>query len=166
MLPAKNRAEAITALKSVIAESGPYQVFMILMGTAPFEPFDYLEPLLPDCKLIVSASAGYNEFPVEWMTENGIWFCNTRNAVAEPTADMAMFLTLAVVRDTTRAEKSARTGLWRNDHVPCTDPTGLTLGIIGLGAIGKVWPKFWLLGIFAIDSVSVSILRERLLLSI
>ena len=111
------------------------------MGTAPFEPFDreLFAPLVPDCKIIVSASAGYNEFPVEWMTENGVWFCNTRNAVSEPTADMALFLTLAVCRDTTRAEKSIRSGLWRNDHVPCTDPSDLVVGIIGLGAIGKVW---------------------------
>jgi lactate dehydrogenase-like 2-hydroxyacid dehydrogenase len=110
------------------------------MGTMPFEPLDadFFGPLVPDLKIIVSASAGYNEFPIEWMTQNGIWFCNTRHAVSEPTADMALFLTLAVVRDTSRAEKSARDGLWRNDHVPSTDPSGLTLGIIGLGAIGKV----------------------------
>ncbi|KAG0649153.1 2-hydroxyacid dehydrogenase [Hyphodiscus hymeniophilus] len=137
VLLAVNHAEAVPALKVAIADSGPYQAFMVLMGTAPFEPFDYLESLLPDLKIIVSASAGYNEFPVDWMTRNEVWFCNTRNAIAEPTADMAIFLILAVVRDMTRSEKSARAGLWRNDHVPCTDPTGLTLGIIGLGAIGK-----------------------------
>tara|TARA_R110002060_G_scaffold18725_1_gene25677 strand:+ start:1096 stop:1752 length:657 start_codon:yes stop_codon:yes gene_type:complete len=140
VLSVKNRKEALPAIADVVATSGPYSGFIILMGTAPFEPFDgeLFAPLIPDCKIIVSASAGYNEFPVDWMTENGIWFCNTRNAVSEPTADMALFLTLAVCRDTTRAEKSARNGLWRNDHVPCTDPSGLTVGIIGLGAIGKV----------------------------
>jgi lactate dehydrogenase-like 2-hydroxyacid dehydrogenase len=136
----KDRKEAIPAIESQVAKSGPYYAFIILMGTLPFEDFDaeFLAPLAKDCKIIVSASAGYNEFEVDWMTKKGIWFCNTRHAVAEPTADMAMFLTLAVVRDTSRAEKSARTGLWRNDHLPCLDPTGLTLGIIGLGAIGKV----------------------------
>lgn len=110
------------------------------MGTGPFEPFnaELFGPLLPDCKIIVSASAGYNEFPIEWMSENGIWFCNTLHAVSEPTADMAMFLTIAVIRDTSRAEKSARGGRWRSDHVPAADPAGLLLGIIGLGAIGKV----------------------------
>ena len=110
------------------------------MGTMPFEPLDadFFGPLVPDLKIIVSASAGYNEFPIKWMTQNGIWFCNTRHAVSEPAADMALFLTLAVVRDTSRAEKSARDGLWRNDHVPSMDPSGLALGIIGLGAIGKV----------------------------
>ena len=71
VLPVTNRAEAIPALKSAMADCGPYQAFMILMGTAPFEPFDYFEPLLPQCKIIVSASAGYNEFPVDWMTQNG-----------------------------------------------------------------------------------------------
>jgi lactate dehydrogenase-like 2-hydroxyacid dehydrogenase len=115
------------------------------MGTSPFEPFDYFPLLLPDLKIVVSASAGYNEFPVGWMTENNIWFCNTRYAVAEPTADMALFLTLATVRDMSRSEKSAREGKWRNDHVPCKDPTGLVLGIVGLGAIGKVF--FFLLAI-------------------
>jgi lactate dehydrogenase-like 2-hydroxyacid dehydrogenase len=110
------------------------------MGMRPFELIDnaYFTPLLPDLKIIVSASAGYNEFNIEWLTKNGIWFCNTKYVVSEPTADMAMFLTLAVIRDTSRSEKSARAGLRSGNHVPCLDPAGLTLGIIGLGAIGKV----------------------------
>jgi lactate dehydrogenase-like 2-hydroxyacid dehydrogenase len=116
---------------------------MVLMGSASFEPFDddaheIYTPLLKHCKIVVSASAGYNEFDVNWLAEKGIWFCNTRDAVSEPTADMALFLTLAVCRDTTNAEKSVRSGKWRSNHVPCTDPSGLIVGIIGMGAIGKV----------------------------
>lgn len=94
--------------------------------------------LLPHCKIIASASAGFNEFDVEWMTRSQVWFCNTRNAVAEATADMALFLILAVLRDTTRAERGARGDSWKTGLVPCRDPTGLTLGIVGMGAIGKV----------------------------
>lgn len=71
------------------------------------------------------------------MTRNKIWFCNTVNAVAEATADMAMFLTLAVLRNTTVAEKQARNGSWKANIVPSRDPAGLTLGIVGAGAIGK-----------------------------
>jgi lactate dehydrogenase-like 2-hydroxyacid dehydrogenase len=110
------------------------------VGTKPYEDFDaeFLSALVPNCKIIVSASAGYDEFAVDWMTANGIWFCNTRNAVAECTADMTMFLILAVLKDTTRAEKSVRTGKWRLDHVPTVSPSGLTLGIVGMGAIGQV----------------------------
>ncbi|KUJ07910.1 D-3-phosphoglycerate dehydrogenase [Mollisia scopiformis] len=143
ILSVKNRAEAVPAIAEAVAKTGPYSAFIILMGTAPFEPFDgeFFTPLVPECKIVVSASAGYNEFPVNWLTDKGIWFCNTRNAVSEPTADMALFLTLAVCRDTTRAENSVRNGLWRNNHVPCTDPSDLIVGIIGLGAIGKHYAR-------------------------
>lgn len=78
-----------------------------------------------------------NEFDVDWMTSQNVWFCNTVNAVAEATADMAMFLVLAVLRDTTRGEKQARDGTWKANIVPARDPTDLTLGIVGAGAIGK-----------------------------
>ena len=109
------------------------------MGTRPYQDFDaeLLSPLVPACKIIVSASAGFDEFDGDWMRKNGIVFRNTRDAVSECTADMAMFLILAVLRDASRAEKSARSGLWRNDHVPTRSPSGLTLGILGMGSIGK-----------------------------
>ncbi|KAG9780421.1 hypothetical protein KCU88_g3695, partial [Aureobasidium melanogenum] len=109
------------------------------MGTPAYEPFDeaLLGPLVPHCRIITSASAGFNEFDVDWMTRNNIWFCNTRDAVAEATADMAIFLMLAVLRDTTRGERGARNGDWKKGLVPSRDPTGLTLGIVGMGAIGK-----------------------------
>jgi lactate dehydrogenase-like 2-hydroxyacid dehydrogenase len=71
------------------------------------------------------------------MTRNGIWFCNTLDAVAEATADMAMFLTLAVLRDAYRAERGARSGTWKAGLVPTRDPCNTTLGIIGMGSIGK-----------------------------
>jgi hypothetical protein len=115
----------------------------VLIGTLRYKPFDkeLFGRLVPDCRIIVSASAGYNEFDVDWMTSEKIWFCNTRNAVSEATADMTLFLTLAVLKDTSRAERQAREGKWRHGApglVPTTDPRGLVLGIIGMGSIGKV----------------------------
>lgn len=82
------------------------------MGTIPYEPYDktLLGALVPDCEIIVSASAGYNEFDISWMTEAGIWFCNTVDAVSEATADMAVFLVLATVRNASVAERQARKG--------------------------------------------------------
>lgn len=114
------------------------------MGTPPYEPFDgeLLSALTPDCKIITSASAGYNEFDVNWMSEQSIIFCNSVDAVAEATADMAMFLLLAVLRNTSNAEKSVKARKWRTggggNLSPARDPTGMTLGIVGMGAIGKV----------------------------
>ena len=134
------------------------------MGTIPYEPFDedLLGGLGSHCKIIVSASAGYNEFDIDWMTRAGIWFCNTVDgesaierspqdhmnaagltrihndaAVSEATADMALFLILATVRNTTLAEKQARSGKWKAGLTPSQDPVGKTLGVVGLGGIGK-----------------------------
>ncbi|KAH8586381.1 putative 2-hydroxyacid dehydrogenase [Bisporella sp. PMI_857] len=139
VLDATNRKEVQKVLPEMIKSSKPIDGFIIRMGTPPYEPFDedLLKALVPDCRIITSASAGYNEFDVEWMTRNNIWFCNTVNAVAEATADMAIFLTLAVLRDTTRAEIGARNGSWKAGIVPARDPTGLTIGIVGMGSIGK-----------------------------
>ena len=140
ILDATDRKETQEKLPKLIAEHGPIDAFIVRMGTPPYEPFDehLLKALVPHCKIITSASAGYNEFDVDWMTRSGIWFCNTIDAVAEATADMALFLILAVLRNTTVAEKQARNGIWKQGIVPSRDPTGLTLGIVGLGSIGKV----------------------------
>ena len=141
-LPAADRKETKELLPATIEKDGPIDAFIIRMGTPPYEPFDedLLRALVPHCKIITSASAGYNEFDVEWMARDGMWFCNTVDAVAEATADMAIFLLLAALRNTSNAERSARSGTWRSapDIVPGKDPTGLVLGIVGMGAIGKV----------------------------
>ena len=68
---------------------------------------------------------------------NGVWLCNTQNHVSEPTADMAMWLTLAVILDTPGADNSDSAGLCKNGRV-LSDLSGLKLGIIGMGVFGKV----------------------------
>ncbi|KAH8689881.1 putative 2-hydroxyacid dehydrogenase [Talaromyces proteolyticus] len=145
VLEAYDRKTTQALLPETIKKDGPIDAFIIRMGTPPYEPFDedLLSPLVSDCQIITSASAGYNEFDVQWMAKQGIWFCNTLDAVAEATADMAIFLMLAVLRNTTNAEKSAREGSWRvaPGLVPARDPSELTLGIVGLGAIGKYLAK-------------------------
>lgn len=109
------------------------------MGTIPYEPFDadLLSALEPACKIVVSASAGYNEFDVDYFTRAGVWFCNAVHAVSEATADMALFLILATVRNTSVAERQAREGRWKAGLTPSGDPKGRVLGIVGLGSIGR-----------------------------
>jgi lactate dehydrogenase-like 2-hydroxyacid dehydrogenase len=140
VLDATDRTQAISKIPELIERNGPIEAFIVRMGTPPYEPFDFFGPLVPSCKIITSASAGYNEFDIDWMSRNGITFCNSVDAVAEATADMAIFLILATLRNTTMAEKSVRAGKWRSgaELVPATDPNGLTLGIVGMGSIGKV----------------------------
>ncbi|KAK2879302.1 hypothetical protein FQN49_000998 [Arthroderma sp. PD_2] len=139
-LTSPTRDGLIPELAARVGKDGPFDIAVIRMGTIAFEPFDeeLLKPLIPHCKIIASASAGYNEFDVDWMTRNGIWFCNSRNAVSECTADMAMFLILAILKNASVTERLAKGGLWRGkDLAVAKSPRGMTLGIIGMGSIGK-----------------------------
>ncbi|KAK2051000.1 putative 2-hydroxyacid dehydrogenase [Colletotrichum caudatum] len=117
VLEVTNREETIAMLPEDIKKNGSIDAFVIRMGTPPYEPFDQglLGALVPSCKIITSASAGFNQFDFECMTSETIWFCNTVDA----------------------------TGTWRAAPglVPGKDLSGLTLGIVGMGAIRKYLAK-------------------------
>lgn len=99
------------------------------MGTPPHEPFD--QGLFRTVKSShTSAGAGFIEFDAKWMASENIWFCNTINAVAEVTADMAIFLRLAVLLNPNNDERSAKAGIWGEvpGRLPRRDPLGPTWG--------------------------------------
>lgn len=62
VLEATNREETKAWLPGMVAKAKrPIDGFIIRMGTPAYEPFDeeLLNPLLPGCKIITSASAGF-----------------------------------------------------------------------------------------------------------
>ncbi|EOA83153.1 uncharacterized protein SETTUDRAFT_155730 [Exserohilum turcica Et28A] len=138
ILDVSTRAEALEDIPRIVASRGPYQCLVCRLGPQPFEPFDsqLLGPLLPDLRIVVSAQSGFDDFHVDWMTRQGIWFCNTRHAMVESTAEMALFLIMAVSRNTSRAEQSLRSGMWRGRLPLSRDLRSTTLGIVGMGSIG------------------------------
>lgn len=135
-----DRATTVRLVTEAVNTAGPFDAACILMGSGAYERFDeeLFGPLAPQCKIVACVNAGYSEFDLDWFTSNKIYVTNTLHAVAEPTADMTMFLILATLRDTTQKELSVRAGGWRNATEPPRDPRGLVLGIIGMGKIGKV----------------------------
>ncbi|KAF9690417.1 hypothetical protein EKO04_011570 [Ascochyta lentis] len=138
ILDVSTRAEALEGIPTMVASRGPYQCLVCRLGPQPYEPFDsqLLGPLLPDLRIVVSAQRGFDDFHVDWMTRQGIWFCNTKHAMAEATAEMALFLLMAVVRNTSRAEQSLRSGGWRGQLPLSRDLRSITLGVVGMGSIG------------------------------
>lgn len=134
-----DRATTIANLEAKVKSDGPFDGICILMGTKPYDPFDekFLKSMVPHLKIMGSASAGYNEFDVEWMSKNGILFCNSRGAVNEASADMTILMALAIIRDTQSLQTAVAEGRWRGGLAPVPDPAGMKLGIIGMGAIGK-----------------------------
>ncbi|KAF4851817.1 putative 2-hydroxyacid dehydrogenase [Colletotrichum siamense] len=135
-----DRNGTVQAISDARKSDGSFDAVLIGMGNGGYERFDegLLGPLLPELKIVASVNAGYSEFDMEWFNKNKIVVTNTVDAVAEPTADIAIFLMLGALRDTSRLEAEIRNGGWRGgSKLPLLDPKGRTLGIIGMGKIGK-----------------------------
>lgn len=91
-------------------------------------------------KLISNFGVGYNNIDVKYARAKGVAVCNTPKAVCFPTAEMAMGLMLSAARRITecdrrlRVEKESMWGVMNNLGLTLE---GRTLGIIGMGNIGK-----------------------------
>lgn len=91
-------------------------------------------------KLISNYGVGYNNIDIKYAREKGIAVTNTPKSVNNPTAELAMALMLSVARRVAecnlrvREEKESMWGTMRNLGFGLE---GKTLGIIGMGNIGK-----------------------------
>ena len=94
----------------------------------------------PTLRVIANVGVGYNHIDVAAATRRGIWVTNTPGVLTDSTADLAVTLLLGTLRRVSEASEHVRHGHWtanRQDLFWGTDPRGLTLGILGLGAIGQ-----------------------------
>lgn len=94
----------------------------------------------PDLRVIANIAVGYDNVDVPAATERGILVTNTPGVLTETTADFAFALLLAAARRMIEADTFARTGQWKQwklDLLLGTDAHHATLGIVGLGRIGK-----------------------------
>ena len=87
--------------------------------------------------LIARDGMGYDAIDLEAATERGILV--TRAPVLHhATANMTMGMMIALVRKLTAADRSVRENPWEERHHLVTpDLTGMTLGIIGFGQVGR-----------------------------
>ena len=96
-------------------------------------------------KLIANYAVGYNNIDVAYALSKGLAVANTPDPVTAPTANLALGLMLDTARRITECDRKLRTlgkamkvGVLENLGVSIT---GQTLGIIGLGRIGKALCK-------------------------
>ena len=106
--------------------------------------FTYLdENVLKHCKnlkAVTSFGAGYDSINVEDCTRRGIYVCNTPEAVCEPTAEFTIGMILDTLRTITWRDRQLRTNPdydWGLAKYPSWIAMGKTLGIVGMGRIGK-----------------------------
>ena len=94
----------------------------------------------PELRVIANIAVGYDNIDVASATERGILVTNTPEVLTETTADFAFALLLAAARRLVEADGFVRSGQWKQwklDMLLGTDAHHSTLGIIGLGRIGR-----------------------------
>lgn len=94
----------------------------------------------PHLKMIANFGVGYNNIDVRAATARGIMVSNTPGAVTNATAELAFALILAVARRVVEGDKMVREGrfkFWAPMTFLGREVTGKTLGIVGMGKIGK-----------------------------
>jgi lactate dehydrogenase-like 2-hydroxyacid dehydrogenase len=94
-----------------------------------------------ELKIISNFGVGFNNVDFEYAREKGVMVTNTPDPVVEPTAEMAFALMLATARRVAECDRKLRdaaSGLkWGVMENLGVGLHGKTLGIVGLGRIGK-----------------------------
>jgi len=88
-----------------------------------------------DLKVISRYGAGVDNVDLAAASEHGITVCNTPGVNAEAVADLAFGLMLSLARKLPLLDRHTREGKW--DRSIGTELYKKTIGILGLGAVGK-----------------------------
>jgi gluconate 2-dehydrogenase len=94
----------------------------------------------PRCRLLANFGVGYNHIDAGAARAAGIAVTNTPGAVTDATADIALMLMLMSARRASEGERLVRAGNWKGWHptqMLGLHMTGKTLGVVGMGRIGK-----------------------------
>ena len=94
----------------------------------------------PKARILANFGVGYNHIDVAAARAAGLEVTNTPGAVTDATADIALMLMLMTARRAGEGERLVRAGGWTGWHpvqMLGLHLTGKSLGIVGMGRIGK-----------------------------
>lgn len=97
---------------------------------------------LPNLEIIAQFAVGTDNIDLEAARARRIAVTNTPDVLTDDTADIAVSLLLALSRRICEADMYVRVGKWATGAMPLgTTPKGKTVGIVGLGRIGRAIAK-------------------------
>jgi glyoxylate reductase len=101
------------------------------------------ETLLAQCprlKAVCNIAVGYNNIDLAACNRHRVMATNTPDVLNDAVADHAWALLLAAARRVVESDRWIRAGHWQRwqfDMLPGADVSGATLGILGMGRIGR-----------------------------
>ncbi|QDZ09312.1 2-hydroxyacid dehydrogenase [Devosia ginsengisoli] len=93
---------------------------------------------LPNLEIIASFGVGYDNIDTRTAKARNIRVTNTPNVLNDAVAELTIGLMIALARRIPQADQYVRQGKWLSGSMPLfSELTGKTVGILGLGRIGK-----------------------------
>ncbi len=93
---------------------------------------------LPKLEIIANMGVGYDSIDTDAAKSRNIRVTNTPDVLNDAVAEIAIVLMMAVSRQVPQADRFVREGRWETGQYPfTTELRGKTVGILGLGRIGK-----------------------------
>ncbi len=93
-----------------------------------------------ELKVISNVAVGFDNIDIPAATERGVLVTNTPGVLTDTTADLAFTLLMAASRRIAEADRFLRSGSWHQWEIDMFcghDIHGRTLGVFGLGRIGR-----------------------------
>ncbi|HVE50942.1 MAG TPA: 2-hydroxyacid dehydrogenase [Casimicrobiaceae bacterium] len=123
--------------KSTLLARDGARVKGLVQGGGTVTPTSLLDAL-PSLEIISVFGVGYDGVPVDYCRQRGLKVTNTPDVLTDDVADVAVGLVLMTSRGFARLERFARAGRWSKEGPELTTKLGgRTVGILGLGRIGK-----------------------------
>ena len=120
-----------------LAEAADAEALVCLLGD---RIDDATLAAMPRLRVVANFAVGYDNVDLAAATARGVIVSNTPDVLTEATADFTWALLLAVARRLGEGERLVRAGQWRGwtpELLLGTELGGRTLGIVGLGRIGR-----------------------------
>lgn len=132
-----HRLDLAADKEALLAQLAPTCRFVVTGGHAHVD--SAFMDKLPRLEIIANFGVGYDTVDARAAAARSIVVTNTPNVLTEDVADLALGLLLATVRELPQSDRFLREGRWLKGQYPLTRASlqGRTMGIVGLGRIGK-----------------------------
>jgi|SRR5690625_202751 len=116
-------------------------VGILCAGNTPIPPA--LMDALPALQVISNFAVGFDNVEIPEATKRKLLVCNTPKVLDGAVADLTLGLLLCVARNMPHGDQWVRTGRWEQQGPAplTTDIRGKTLGLLGMGRIGRAVAK-------------------------
>jgi D-3-phosphoglycerate dehydrogenase len=92
---------------------------------------------LAGIRVVAATATGFDHLDLEAIAAAGAWATHCPGYCDEEVAEHALALTVAMLRGVVLLDRGARQGIWDETPSPPRRIAGATLGVVGLGRIGR-----------------------------